>query len=177
MSRDWPIRSNAAARSSSSPVPGASGWRFRLTDHYVFVTELKRPSRLERILNPHRLTSRLIVTFLVTGLIAYLLARSLSAPIRKLRQATQQFAGGDLSTRVGDGIRGQDEIADLAGDFDQMAERIEELVGSQRRLLRDISHELRSPLARLNVALELARRRSGEGPWRPSTASSAKRDG
>jgi len=145
------------------PSPRGLWVALPVTDHYVFVTELKRPSRLERILNPHRLTSRLIVTFLVTGLIAYLLARSLSAPIRKLRQATQQFAGGDLSTRVGDGIRGQDDIADLAREFDQMAERIEDLIGSQRRLVRDVSHELRSPLARLNVALALARKRSGEG--------------
>ncbi len=132
-------------------------------DGYVFVTEGRPPGPLERLLNPYRLTPRLVATFLVTGLIAFLLARSLSAPIRKLRLATRQLAGGDLATRVGGGIRSQDEIGGLAGDFDRMAERIEELVGSQKRLLRDISHELRSPLARLNVALELARRRSGEG--------------
>jgi signal transduction histidine kinase len=131
-------------------------------DGYVFVTEGKPPGPLERLLNPYRLTPRLVATFLVTGLVAFLLARSLSAPIRRLRLATRQFAGGDLATRVGRDIRSQDEIGGLAEDFDRMAERIEELVGSQKRLLRDISHELRSPLARLNVALELARRRSGE---------------
>ncbi|MEJ2699052.1 MAG: ATP-binding protein [Desulfuromonadales bacterium] len=132
-------------------------------DGYVFVTEGRPPGPLERLLNPYRLTPRLVATFLVSGLVAFLLARSLSAPIRKLRFATRQLAGGDLATRVGRDIPGQDEIGGLAGDFDRMAERIEDLVGSQKRLLRDISHELRSPLARLNVALELARRRSGEG--------------
>ena len=55
----------------------------------------------------------------------------------------------------------RDELASLAADFDEMAEKIQSLVDSQRRLLGDISHELRSPLARLNVALELARQRSG----------------
>ena len=65
---------------------------------------------------------------------------------------------GDLSARVGGPVdRRRDEIGGLARDFDAMAERIEELLGSQRRLLRDVSHELRSPLARLAVALELAR--------------------
>ncbi len=57
----------------------------------------------------------------------------------------------------------RDELASLAADFDVMAEKIQSLVDSQRRLLGDISHELRSPLARLNVALELARQRSGTG--------------
>src|SRR4030095_12045598 len=56
---------------------------------------------------------------------------------------------------------GRDELTLLAADFDEMAEKIQSLVDSQRRLLGDISHELRSPLARLNVALELARQRSG----------------
>jgi two-component system sensor histidine kinase CpxA len=55
----------------------------------------------------------------------------------------------------------RDELASLAADFDLMAEKIESLINSQRRLLGDISHELRSPLARLNVALELARQRAG----------------
>jgi two-component system sensor histidine kinase CpxA len=72
------------------------------------------------------------------------------------------MSAGNLATRVGPGLRNRkDEFADLGRDFDLMAERIEGLVGAQRQLLRDISHELRSPLARLNVALELARKRSG----------------
>ena len=73
------------------------------------------------------------------------------------------MSGGDLSARVeGKVARRRDEIGELARDFDAMAERIEALVGAQQRLLRDVSHELRSPLARLVVALELARSRAGE---------------
>ncbi len=91
------------------------------------------------------------------GALCFGLARYLSAPARTLAGATRQLADGDLSTRVGAKMgRRRDELADLGRDFDAMAARIEELVGAQRRLLSDISHELRSPLARLNVALELA---------------------
>lgn len=99
---------------------------------------------------------------LLTALIACtLLALYLSSPIRKLREATNKFAAGELSTRVAGRVgRRRDEIADLAKDFDDMAERIEGLVKNQQRLNRDISHELRSPLARLNVALEIAKQRS-----------------
>jgi two-component system sensor histidine kinase CpxA len=72
------------------------------------------------------------------------------------------LAAGDLTARAGKvGSRRRDEIADLVRDFDGMAERLENLVNAQSRLLNDISHELRSPLARLNVALGLARQRTG----------------
>ncbi|BCM90283.1 sensor histidine kinase CpxA [Abditibacteriota bacterium] len=104
---------------------------------------------------------RMLARFSVIGLLmvglCFWLGRYLSAPARKLRDATHQFAAGDLSTRVGPSMgRRRDELADLGRDFDAMAERIEKLVTSQNRLLADISHELRTPLARLNVAVELA---------------------
>ncbi len=95
-------------------------------------------------------------------LLCYLLALYLTSPIRKLREATNKLAAGDLSTRVAGRVGNRrDELSDLARDFDEMAERIESLVTSQQRLTRDISHELRSPLARMNVALEIARQKSG----------------
>ena len=101
------------------------------------------------------------IYFVVGGVICYLLAWRLTAPLRTLRGAAQRLASGELSARtnVGNHARG-DEIADLGRDFDRMAERIEALMASQKQLVRDISHELRSPLARLSVALELARRHS-----------------
>jgi len=86
----------------------------------------------------------------------YLLARYLTSPILKLGASARQLATGDLSVRVVPSIgRRKDEIALLALDFDGMAQRIESLLNSQRTLLRDISHELRSPLA-----LELCRKGS-----------------
>ena len=98
---------------------------------------------------------------LTAVLLCYLLALYLTSPIRKLRHATRQIAAGDLKTRVAARVgRRRDELADLASDFDEMAERIESLITTQQRLNRDISHELRSPLARLNVALEIAKQKS-----------------
>jgi two-component system, OmpR family, sensor histidine kinase CpxA len=104
----------------------------------------------------------ILIGIISSGLVCYLLARYLTSPIVRLRAATQKLAGGDLSARAGvPAFGGHDETAELMRDFDRMAERIQNLVAAQRRLLTDISHELRSPLARLNVALELARQRSG----------------
>jgi two-component system, OmpR family, sensor histidine kinase CpxA len=105
------------------------------------------------------------VSLLVSGFICYLLARYLTAPILRLREASQHLAQGDLSTRATAGMeRRRDELGLLVQDFNAMAERIEELVSRQRQLIYDISHELRSPLARLNVALDLARGRKGNDP-------------
>ena len=102
----------------------------------------------------------LIIAVLSSGIVCYFLARYMTKPVTRLRAATQQLAAGDLSARAGN-PKGHDEIAGLVRDFDAMAERLESLVKAQSRLLNDISHELRSPLARLNVALGLARQRSG----------------
>ena len=99
---------------------------------------------------------------LLTALIlCYAFAKYLSSPIGKIRRATQQLAEGDLQTRVADQLgRRNDELGKLARDFDEMAERIESLVRSQQRLSRDVSHELRSPLARMNVALGIAKQKA-----------------
>lgn len=105
----------------------------------------------------------LIIGLFVSGIICYLLARYLTAPIFKLGSAARQLADGNLSVRVRPALGGRrDELSFLANDFDVMAERIETLVTSQSNLLRDVSHELRSPLARLNVALELCRQHSSD---------------
>ena len=101
------------------------------------------------------------IAVLSSGLVCYLLAWSLTSPVSRLRQAAQSLAAGDLSARAGAPLRGRrDELAELMRDFDRMAERIEGLMETQSRLLKDVSHELRSPLARLGVALGLARRKA-----------------
>jgi signal transduction histidine kinase len=128
---------------------------------YVFVNEIT-PAFRPPPLNPWSFIPRILAVLLTAGVLCYLLARYIVSPVGKLRAVTRQVAGGDLSARVGPLLgRRRDELADMGRDFDAMAERIESLVASQRRLLGDISHELRSPLARLGVALELARRRAG----------------
>jgi two-component system sensor histidine kinase CpxA len=97
-----------------------------------------------------------LMAVLIFGLVSFLLASVLTRQVRPLRLAAQRMAEGDLSVRVE--RMGKDEISALGGDFNLMAERLNDLLQSQRQLVRDVSHELRSPLARLRVALELAER-------------------
>src|SRR5262249_23211264 len=88
----------------------------------------------------------------------------ITKPIRTLRAAAREFSEGNLAVRVSTRpeLRRGDELSELAREFDHMAARIQELVTAQQQLLADISHELRSPLARMSLALDLAQRRIGE---------------
>ena len=105
---------------------------------------------------------KILLAMLVSTTVCYFLARSLTAPILELRRMTQLFAEGNYTTRITGNLRGgSSEITDLGKDFNIMAEKIETVISAQKRLLRDISHELRSPLARQKVALELIRQNSG----------------
>jgi two-component system sensor histidine kinase CpxA len=99
---------------------------------------------------------------LVSGGICYLLTRYLTGPVLGLRNAARRLAAGELKARASDTKPRHDEIGDLVRDFNFMAGRIEELVSSQRQLISDISHELRSPLARVNATLGVARQCFGE---------------
>lgn len=97
---------------------------------------------------------------LASFVFAALLAWSMTRPLRALRQAFDAAAEGRLETRVRDKMgRGRDEITELGGHFDHMVEKIQNLLKSQQRLLHDVSHELRSPLARLQAASDLARQK------------------
>ena len=86
----------------------------------------------------------------------YVLAVQVAGPVRTLEQTVERFGHGDLAVRASM-TRRRDEIGNLARAFDLMADRIETLLSAERRLLQDVSHELRSPLARLEFAVELAR--------------------
>jgi two-component system sensor histidine kinase CpxA len=128
---------------------------------YMLIIDL--PPEEHPFFGPHGVPGLgILIAIISSGLVCYILARYLTSPIVQLRAATQKLASGDLTARAGmPGSHRHDEMAELMRDFDRMAERLENLVNAQSRLLTDISHELRSPLARLNVALELARQRSG----------------
>lgn len=103
----------------------------------------------------------LLVSVLVSGTACFLLARYFTRSINALQKATRQIAEGDFSVRIGQQFQGRrDEIADLGRDFDHMTERLEKAMQEQKRLIKDVSHELRSPLARLQIALALAQQRS-----------------
>jgi two-component system sensor histidine kinase CpxA len=154
----------------ASRVPGTNG------KSYVFVAGLpNRPPGSDRppfpmgggplgflLTQPRILVLILAAVVLMSGIVCYGLARYLTGPLRRLGVSARQLADGDLTVRVGSVVHNRhDEMGDLGRDFDFMAEQIESLVSSQRRLLRDMSHELRSPLARLNVAVGLVRQRTG----------------
>jgi two-component system sensor histidine kinase CpxA len=99
---------------------------------------------------------------LVSGAICYALTRYLTGPVLRLRTAARRLAEGELSARASNTRPRRDDIGELVSDFNFMAERVEALVTSQRQLISDISHELRSPLARINATLGLARQRLGQ---------------
>jgi two-component system OmpR family sensor kinase len=126
---------------------------------YAVVLEL--PAGLVHLLK--QMASAFVFRFsaglLASGVVCFLLIRYLTSPIRKLQSAVRRFSLGNLTVRVAPKLGSrQDEIADLGRDFDIMAARIETLMHAHERLLRDAAHELRSPLTRLNVALEIARK-------------------
>ena len=121
---------------------------------FVAISPLDRP----------RLLTFLPYYFLVigaTGLLCWLAAVGFVSPIRRAASTIARFGQGDLAARVQ--TRREDEIGQLGRSFNQMAERLERLILSERRLLSDISHELRSPLARLKFAVKLARTSSDTG--------------
>ena len=112
----------------------------------------RRPHRARLPMVP--MLSALIVSLISALALAWYFAK----PIRQLRHAFDAAAAGDLGVRIGAGMGGRrDELADLARDFDHMSDRLGHLVEGQKRLLHDVSHEMRSPLARLQAAIGLAR--------------------
>jgi two-component system, OmpR family, sensor histidine kinase CpxA len=113
---------------------------------------------------------KFLIAVLCTGLLCLVLARHIASPIRTLQSAAARIADGDLSVRAMPAIAPRnDEVAKLARDFDRMAERIQRLLHKQKELLGDISHELRSPLTRLNVSLELLRHGESDAMERMQT--------
>lgn len=103
-----------------------------------------------------------VFALLVSGAVSYALAMAIARPVRKLRDATVTLADGDLEVRVADSVgKRRDEFGMLGRDFDSMASKLQRAAEQQIELSRNISHELRSPLARIRVAVELARRKAG----------------
>ncbi|MCG8405358.1 MAG: ATP-binding protein [Phycisphaerales bacterium] len=130
---------------------------------YVIANQLTRPpfaTLAPRIAVPIGIL--VIAGLFATAVVCYWLARYLTSPLIKLRTATSALAVGDLDIHVDETLTDRrDEIGHLGREFNRMAERLRNLITAQRELLRDVSHELRSPLARLSVALGLARKRAG----------------
>jgi two-component system sensor histidine kinase CpxA len=125
---------------------------------YTLVSASRPPQRALLAPGPEGVGMRLGVAALISALVSFLLARYLAAPLGHLSLASRRLATGDLSVRVGSALdQRKDEFGQLARDMDEMAARLQVSQQANQRLLRDVSHELRSPLARLRVALEIAR--------------------
>jgi signal transduction histidine kinase len=146
---------------SRFPFSGRRGTtfaRFSTDGKYIFFLVVHPRNLFSSNLQPAH-----ALVLIVAVLLCYALAYRLTAPLRRLQQALDRFGRGDLDARAHE--RRHDELGELAGAFDRMADRIQTLLAAEHRLLLDISHELRSPLARLSVAVELAR--SGESSALP----------
>ncbi len=139
------------------PPPGQArtGWMHTASDGMVVVFRLA-DGRVLLVRHPHRpgLHVAFIALFAVVLAIAtYPVARRIARRLERLRARVEKLATGDLSARVD--VEGKDEVACLARSFNRAADRIEQLVLAQRAMLANASHELRSPLARLRMAVEL----------------------
>lgn len=125
------------------------------------LTDPTRPPRDQHLIPPYRVETPILIALaaiVASIIVSALLARHFSRPINRLQNAFKAAADGQLDIRVAQDMEGRgDEIGELGREFDGMAQHLQQLVGSQNRLLHDVSHELRSPLARLQVAVGLAR--------------------
>lgn len=144
------------------PPPGTIRRRLQSSDgqHYLLLAHAPRrhSDRSGHFWHfPYSSTIAILIALLISTLVCFWLARYLTNPMKVLSRASNQIAAGKLDTRVGNIGNRKDEIADLARDFDAMAERIQSLIDGHSQLMSDVSHELRSPLTRLQVAVALAR--------------------
>jgi two-component system sensor histidine kinase CpxA len=131
---------------------------------YAIYTVNRTPPATLLAPGPQGTALRLVAAAIISALISYFLARSLVTPLEELRKASRKIAAGDFATRVSKTMPSrQDEIGQLATDFDVMTSRLQAMQQANQRLLQDVSHELRSPLARMSVALEIARQKGVGG--------------
>lgn len=145
---------NDPQQSAIQQISTPDGETFLLFVPHRDLRRLQRENHFPKFLPLVPLSILLLASLLFSAGLAWYITR----PVRHLRNATNRFAEGKFDTRVMNYIGNRkDEIADLARDFDHMAEQVQNLVATQKRLLNDVSHELRSPLARLQMAIEMIR--------------------
>lgn len=144
--RPWP-----GAYVSVQQLAGAGGQARQFVGFAFAHARLTHRSRWEIFL-----AVQVLLSLVLIGLAGWWVARSVASPVDALRDAARRMAAGELSARVDERWHRRDELGQLARDFNAMAERIEALVAHDRGVLQDLSHELRSPLARLHLILDLA---------------------
>jgi two-component system OmpR family sensor kinase len=130
---------------------------------YTIMFPPHRPGLFGALALPGIPIAVLALALLVSALASGWLARHFSAPIRRIQEGARSVASERLEVRVSAGLDGRkDELAVLARDFDEMADKLRSTRRARTQLLRDISHELRSPLARMRMAVGLARQSAAD---------------
>jgi two-component system sensor histidine kinase CpxA len=126
------------------------------TDYQIYLASQMKQRQFRRLVMGMPLWLRVSIPILISIILSWLLAKSLVRPIIAMKHTSAKFGNGDLSARVNHAVLRNDEIGELAKSFNGMAEKIETNFGAHQRLLADVSHELRSPMTRLQIALALA---------------------
>ena len=161
LGREVPPQARAAVAGNAGTPERVRTRSLHATDGHTYIgIAVFEGSFLKRLIyrRPSAFWLNIGIAMLISALVSALLASYVAAPLARIRASARRVARGDLSARVGELRFGRSaEILALAREFDQMAARLKELVEGQQRLIRDVSHEMRSPLSRLRVALELAR--------------------
>jgi len=179
LGREVPPEIIAATIHPVADPEGLSANRMRLREltapdgaKYTAISRFEGPTPLRLLYrHPNTFWMHVALAMAISACFALLLAAYITAPLARIRASARRVARGDLSAHIGDLRFGRSaEILALASEFDQMTARLRDLVEGQRRLIRDVSHEMRSPLSRLRIALELARANLKEALVEPAGA-------
>ncbi len=179
LGREVPSEIIAATDHPVADTQGLSANRMRLREltaadgtKYTAIARFEGPTPLRLLYrHPNTFWTHVGLAMAISACFALLLAAYITAPLARIRASARRVARGDLSAHIGELRFGRSaEILALASEFDQMTARLRDLVEGQRRLIRDVSHEMRSPLSRLRIALELARANVKEALLEPAGA-------
>jgi two-component system sensor histidine kinase CpxA len=179
LGREVPTEIIAATDQAVADTQGLSANRMRLRvltaadgTKYTAIARFEGPTPLRLLYrHPNTFWMHVALAMAISACFALLLAAYITAPLARIRASARRVARGDLSAHIGDLRFGRSaEILALASEFDQMTARLRDLVEGQRRLIRDVSHEMRSPLSRMRIALELARANVKEALLEPAEA-------
>jgi two-component system sensor histidine kinase CpxA len=179
LGREVPTEIIAATDQAVADTQGLSANRMRLRvltaadgAKYTAIARFEGPTPLRLLYrHPNTFWMHVALAMAISACFALLLAAYITAPLARIRASARRVARGDLSAHIGDLRFGRSaEILALASEFDQMTARLRDLVEGQRRLIRDVSHEMRSPLSRMRIALELARANVKEALLEPADA-------
>jgi len=129
--------------------------------YQLFVSQAIHRKPIVNFLTQLPLTVRIVVLLMISFISCWLLAKTFTKPLIAIQKASNELGEGKLTTRLTQFNQRSDEFGDLARSFNQMAEQLESNITSHQRLLGDVSHELRSPLTRLQLAVALAEKNSG----------------